>query len=335
MVIASRFLYSEEQWVVSRVFQYYYRRYRMLTDNYNRVLKTLRIVVNNECNLSCIYCHREGVDSSGKGNILTPKEIAFIARVASRLGIENFKLTGGEPLLRRDIVDIVKELTDIKPKDLSMTTNGSLLTLYSQSLSEAGLRRINVGLPSLNRDRYKHITGMDLLEQVIKGIKMAYNVGLNPITINVVVLKGVTENEYKDFIDFVSKIEGRLRFIELESIGMARRNFKSLYDPMDNILRYLEEIHVKKYVRYENHRPVYVLSNGIEVEIVKWYKNKSFCMYCDRIRLVYDGSIKPCIATDTSIDITKCLKPTVDEKCIEETIMSVNSIRKPFWLSNT
>lgn len=303
----------------------------MVVDGYGRMLRALRIVVNKDCNLGCIYCHREGLVNETQNTELTYNEIGIIAKIAISLGVEKFKLTGGEPLLRKDIVELVKALAEAKPKDLSMTTNGTLLSLYIYQLIEVGLRRININLPSLNKNKYRYITGKDLLDNVLNGINIAYDMGLRPITINVVVLKDITSNEYKNFIDLASSIEGRLRLIELEPLGLAKKTFEHLYEPIDGIVEYLEENCIKRYVREENHRPVYVLDNGVEVEIVRWNKNREFCMYCDRIRLMYNGLIKPCIAKDELINLVNCLRPIVDEECIKNVILNANKIRKPFW----
>lgn len=306
----------------------------MLSDKYGRPLKTLRMIVNNECNYRCIYCHREGINRDRK-EFLTLKEIEIVAKVARRIGIDRFKITGGEPLLRNDIVDIVRILAELKPNDISMTTNGFYITSLAEHLVEAGLQRINVALPSLNREKYKYITSVDAFPIVIKGIELLHNLSIKPITLNIVFLKNLNEYEYQNFIDFASKIEARLRFIELEPISISEKNFNSLYASLDNLVKILEEISIKKYVREINLRPVYVLSNGIEVEIVRWYKNHKFCLYCDRIRLYNDRIIKPCIALKDYVDLQHCLKPMIDEKCIEETLIYANTLRKPFWEDRT
>lgn len=304
----------------------------MLVDRFGRHLGELRIIVNMECNLRCIYCHREGIEVLRHEQALSPQEYQAIAEVAVRLGIEKFKLTGGEPLLQRNIVDIVRAIANVKPGDLSMTTNGVLLNVYAQRLAEEGLKRVNVSLPTLNKEKYRLITNRDALEEVINGIRTAYDVGLKPITLNVVVLRGVTKNEYEKIIDFASSVEGRVRLIELEPFGMGRMMFELLFEPVDSIVEQLEEKYVKKYTRSDNARPVYVLSNGVEVEIIKWYRNSAFCLNCHKIRLVFDGTLRSCIATsEGSISILDCLRPKKDELCLEKAFNKINELRKPFW----
>ncbi|MEM1864624.1 MAG: GTP 3',8-cyclase MoaA [Ignisphaera sp.] len=303
----------------------------MLFDRYGRPLSTLRIVVNNECNYKCIYCHKEGMYKNKDGRTLSLEELKVITKIASKLGINRFKISGGEPLLHNDIVDIVKWLNELKPNDISMTTNGFHLATFAIQLAEAGLQRVNIGLPSLNRNKFRYVTGVDALDVVIKGINIAKDVFLKPMTINVVVLKNINEHEYLDFIEFASKFNARLRFIELEPIGEGKKDFNNLYTPLDKIVEFLEGVSVKMYIREVNLRPVYVLDNGVEAEIVRWYRNHKFCLYCDRIRLYSDKTLKPCVGLNNYIDLRKCLEPKIDEDCIESMIIYANTIRKPFW----
>lgn len=303
----------------------------MLFDRYGRPLSTLRIVVNNECNYKCIYCHKEGMYKNKDERTLSLEELKVITKIASKLGINRFKISGGEPLLHNDIVDIVKWLNELKPNDISMTTNGFHLATFAIQLAEAGLQRVNIGLPSLNRNKFRYVTGVDALDVVIKGINIAKDVFLKPMTINVVVLKNINEHEYLDFIEFASKFNARLRFIELEPIGEGKKDFNNLYTPLDKIVEFLEGVSVKMYIREVNLRPVYVLDNGVEAEIVRWYRNHKFCLYCDRIRLYSDKTLKPCVGLNNYIDLRKCLEPKIDEDCIESMIIYANTIRKPFW----
>ncbi|MEM0248300.1 MAG: GTP 3',8-cyclase MoaA [Ignisphaera sp.] len=300
----------------------------LLVDKWGRELRNLRISVTSSCNYHCIYCHREGLVNDGYG--LLAEEYKAIAYVATSLGIREFKITGGEPLIRKDILEIVKAISDHKPNDLSMTTNGYWLELYAEKLAEAGLKRVNVSVPSLNRERYKYVTGLDALDKVLRGLKTALDAGLNPVTINVVVLNGVNDNEYKDFIELASSHGYRLRFIELEPISVPNTVFKKLYKPLNNITKYLEEVAVRKYFRDLHHRPVYILDVGTEVEVVKWLHNAEFCMHCNRIRLTANGILLPCIMSTKGIDLKPFLKPYIDLDGIRKAFIAVNELRHPF-----
>lgn len=300
----------------------------MLYDKWGRPLQALRINVTQDCNYNCIYCHREGW--SGSEEVLKPEELAVIASAARELGILEFKITGGEPTLRNDLVEVVKALASVKPRDLSMTTNGVFLHLRAASLAEAGLMRVNVSLPSLRRDVYKYITGADGLEAVLKGVRVAIDCGLHPVTLNVVVMKGINEWEFKDFIDFASKEGLRLRFIELEPISIPEHIFIRLYKGLDYIADYLEAVASKKYFRSLHHRPVYVMETGIEVELVRWYRNCEFCLHCNRVRLTADGILRPCIFAREGVDLKPLLRPKMEISMIKEAIMQVNEARAPY-----
>ncbi len=300
----------------------------MLIDRWGRPLDSLRVSVTSNCNFSCIYCHREGPANRGEG--LSPDDYMAIAKVASELEIKRFKLTGGEPLIRRDIVDIVKAFATTKPEDLSMTTNGFFLEDLAYKLAEAGLMRVNVNLPSLDRERYRYVTRVDGLEKVLKGLRVAQEAGLKPITLNVVLLKGINDNDYKRIIEFASANGCRVRFIELEPITIPKKVFEALYTSLDPVVNYLEKIAVRKYIRKFHARPVYVLDTGVEVEIVKWTHNTAFCMNCTRIRLTADGMLIPCVMVSYGVDLKPFLRPKPDFEGLREAFIKVNSMRMPY-----
>lgn len=302
----------------------------MLVDKWGRVLEGLRVSVTSLCNYSCIYCHREGPANKGEG--LNPDEYRAVASVATSLGIARFKLTGGEPLFRGDVVDVIKAFSEAKPVDLSMTTNGFYLEELAQRLAEAGLRRVNVNIPSLSRDRYKYVSKVDGLDKVLKGLRAALNAGLKPITINVVLLKSINDAEFADFIEFASQNGYRLRFIELEPISVPKPVFDKLYASLDAVMRYLEGVAVHKYVRKLHNRPVYVLDTGTEVEIVKWTHNTAFCMNCSRVRLSADGVLLPCIMVADGVDLKPFLRPRINVEKLRAAFIAVNEMRSPYNL---
>ncbi|ADM28626.1 Radical SAM domain protein [Ignisphaera aggregans DSM 17230] len=304
----------------------------MLIDNFGRILRNLRISVTHECNYHCVYCHMEGWGVYRHKEFLNANEIRSIAEIAMELGINEFKITGGEPLVRRDIIEIVSSIASLKPKDLSMTTNGYFLHILAEKLVEAGLKRINVSIPSLSREKYRYITGIDSLEIVLDGIKKALDVGLTPLTINIVVLKNINDDEYLEFIKFASRFNGniKIRFIELEPITIPRNIFSKYYISLETIEKYIESIAVKKYIRDIHARPVYVLYNGIEIELVRWLGNRQFCRNCNRIRLSADGILKPCILARNGIDLKPFLRPTINRDGLREAFFKINALRHPY-----
>ncbi len=303
----------------------------MLIDSFGRILRNLRISVIHECNYHCIYCHREGWEAHRHKELLNADEIRSIAEVAMEFGINEFKITGGEPLIRYDIIEIVSSIALLKPKDLSMTTNGYFLHILAEKLVEAGLKRVNVSIPSLSREKYRYITGIDSLGIVLKGIRRALDVGLIPLTINVVILKNINDDEYLEFIKFASRFNGniKIRFIELEPITIPKDIFNKYYLSLETIEKYIESIAIKKYIRDLHARPVYVLDNGIEIEFVRWLGNKLFCRNCNRVRLSADGILKPCILARNGIDLKPFLRPTINRDGLKNVFFKINTLRCP------
>lgn len=267
----------------------------VLKDSYNRPVTNLRISLTPRCNLSCIYCHAEGEKSPADSMSLD--EIKEILRVADKFGIRHVKFTGGEPLLRRDLTDIISSVPG--SMESSLTTNGVLLRGIAADLRRAGLKRVNVSLDSLNRETYKRITGSDRLEDVLLGIDAALESGLRPIKLNMVVLSGINESEVEDFLAFVrGKRDLILQLIEL-------MNFSGCTDHGDIAVleKDLEKRSKTIMTRRMHHRKKYCL-DGAEVEVVRPLHNTEFCAYCNRLRVTSDGKLKPCLLrADNHIDI--------------------------------
>ncbi len=305
----------------------------VLVDRFGRPLKNLRIVVTTRCNYRCVYCHGEGVEL-GREEVLNPRNIFLISLAARSLGISSVKITGGEPLVRSDVDRIIKSIVDAGIGDVSMTTNGFFLAERAGDLAEAGLKRVCVSIPSLDEERYRFVTRVDGLDRVLKGLEEAYRYGLRPITINVVVLKFFELTDLERFIDLASRYEARLRLIELEPLGLGAESFSRMHRDISDLIQFLERGCSKKYVRELNFRPVYVMSNGVEVEIVSWFGNTKFCAGCDRIRLTPWLSLKPCIARSDEVALKECFERYEDEKsvveCIRRKFVEANELRRPF-----
>ena len=300
----------------------------MLIDRFGRPLTHMRISVTLRCNHSCIFCHMEGIPLSlSLRNELLPEEYGLIAKAAGDLGIKHYKLTGGEPLLRNDIVNIIREIRPYA-SSISLTTNGSLLAKYAKDLKEAGIDYINVSLHSLKPDVFKFITGGNL-NSVLRGIKEALNVGIK-LKIDFLALK-FNENEFKEIIDYASKYGLDMNVIELIPLGIAANEWKSMHVSLNGIEKFLESIAIKKYIKEFQNRPTYVLPTGIKVTIVKGYANPDLCMKCTRIRLTPDGKLKLCIyRNDLYIDLKSALKMK-DVDRIKELIVKANRLREPFF----
>jgi cyclic pyranopterin phosphate synthase len=267
----------------------------VLTDSYNRPVTNLRISLTPRCNLSCIYCHAEGERSPA--DPMSIDEIREILRVADKFGIRHVKFTGGEPLLRPDLTDIIASVP--ASMESSITTNGVLLEGLAEDLRRAGLTRLNVSLDSLNRETYKRITGSDRLSDVLAGIDAALAAGLRPIKLNMVVLSGINEAEVEDFFAFV---RGR-RDLVLQLIELMHFSGCSEHGDLAVLERDLERRSKTIMTRRMHHRKKYCL-DGAEVEVVRPLHNTEFCAYCNRLRVTSDGKLKPCLLrADNHIDI--------------------------------
>ncbi len=307
-----------------------------MKDRFGRPVKSIRISVTERCNLNCFYCHREGEWHKHRSE-MTPEEIEKILRIARELDIRKVKFTGGEPLFREDIVEIVQRSAPLMDKDVSLTTNGTLLSKYAYDLKEVGLDRVNVSLDTLNPEKYAKITRKNMLNDVIDGIYAAVNAGLNPVKLNMVLLKGINEDEIEDMIRFSADTGTILQIIELEApIEKEQTEFFKKYHVNPKFLEeHLEKIAVQ--VKYnELHRRKRFLFNfegkKAEVEIVRPMHNSEFCMYCTRIRLTSDGKLKPCLLRDDNlVDILTPLRDGASDKELKDLFIEAIMRREPYW----
>ena len=267
----------------------------VLKDSYDRPVTNIRISLTKQCNLSCIYCHREG-EKASKDQLSAP-EIAEILQLAAEFGIRSVKFTGGEPLLRPDLQEILRSVP--KSMESSLTTNGTFLAGLARELKDAGLRRVNVSLDSLNPETFKKITGVDRLPDVLEGITAALEAGLTPVKINMVLLEGINDHEIDDFLAYV---RGNRNLI-LQLIELMNFNECDHHGDLNGLEHSLAARSKQIVTRRMHHRKKYCL-DGAEVEIVRPVHNTEFCAYCTRLRVTSDGKLKPCLMrTDNHIDI--------------------------------
>ena len=289
-----------------------------LSDPFNRPINYLRISITDRCNLRCIYClPPEGVELLPQGDILTYEEIARVAVLAVEMGINKVRLTGGEPLARTGLSRLVGMLATIKGiDDISLTTNGILLKNFAAELKQAGLKRVNVSLDSLRRDVFKHITRHDKLDDVLGGIQAAKDCGLNPVKVNVVVIKGVNDNEVADFAGLTVSQGWHVRFIELmpfvrdnppdgHSVG-SKASLNPAFVSVAEIKHGIEELGT-----LEPSLPV--TGNGP----ARYFRlphasgtigfiapiSQHFCFSCNRLRLTAEGKLRPCLLSDYEVDL--------------------------------
>lgn len=263
---------------------------------------------------------------------LTVSEIARLVRIGKKLGMDRVKLTGGEPLLRHDVVDIVKAISDVKVADLAMTTNGSFLNNLASKLVEAGLKRVNVSLPSLKEEVFEEITGVRVLNNVINGLLVAKDCGLSPIKLNTVLLKGLNDREIWDLMDFARRHEFILQLIELEPVGIVDEFYKTYHVNLDDIERWLENRAVRVNERKAMHNRRQYDLGDLKVEVVRPLNNPDFCMHCTRLRITVDGKLKPCLMrNDNLIDVLGALRGKASDEDIVKLFIKAVEAREPYF----
>jgi GTP 3',8-cyclase len=290
----------------------------LLRDPFNRPVSNIRISLTPRCDLKCIYCHREGEVKPGAE--LSKDDVAEILRIAAYFNIRSVKFTGGEPLIRKDIIEIIRSVPP--SMESSMTTNGTHLAALARDLKDAGLKRVNVSVDSINHETYQKITGSDKLRDVLEGITTAIDVGLTPIKLNMVVLKGINDHEIDDFLAY---IRGNRNLI-LQLIELMEFNNCDHHGKLDSLEGSLAARSKQIITRRMHHRKKYCL-DGAEVEVVRPLHNSEFCAFCNRLRVTSDGKLKPCLLrTDNHVDI----RGKHGEE-LEELFRKAVSLREPFY----
>lgn len=303
----------------------------MISDSFGRPLTSMRISITQRCNLNCIYCHREGVFGRS-GREMTPQEIKRIVGIASELGVKKVKLTGGEPLIRSDVCEIVDGIASISGiHEVSMTTNGVYLKEYAERLKEAGLRRVNISLDTLRPEVFSSITRGGELDKVIAGIDEAVRVGLQPVKLNMVVMRGINDDEIQEMIKAYSRDGVVLQLIEL--VDSDKDFFRKYYYDLDRIEGEIAD--KAKNVRIRKHmqgRRKYTL-NGAQVEVIKPMHNTEFCAHCTRLRVTADGKFKPCLMRqDNLVDFLGEMRSGADDDRIKELFLKAVMRREPYFM---
>lgn len=308
----------------------------VLRDNFGRPLLNLRMAVTSHCDLRCQFCHMEGEEklNDGSAREMTVDEIGRIVKIAARLGVTRVKLTGGEPLVRKDILDIVERISSTHGlSDLSMTTNGALLAPLAQELHAHGLRRVNISLPTLNAEVYSKLTG-GRIEDVLRSVEAAVDVGFHPVKLNMLILKCINDLDFPNMMRFAAETGTILQLIELEPINIDDEYYLANHRALDEYERVLRQKAVKIETRqFMQNRRIYHLPD-VKVEVIGPTENTEFCRNCTRLRVTSDGKLKPCLMrNDNLIDILTPMRNRANDKEIERLFMLANQKRQPY--SNT
>jgi cyclic pyranopterin phosphate synthase len=306
----------------------------MIQDRFGRPVLNLRISVTQRCNLNCPYCHREGENSAPATPAveMTAAEITRLSKVAINLGIARIKLTGGEPLLRGDVLDIVRGIADLDGLlDLSMTTNGALLSQTAKNLHAGGLKRVNISLPTLKRQVYNRLIGGELSD-VLEGIDVAVSEGFDPVKLNMLVLAGVNENEIATMIEFAAERRTLLQLIELEPVNVNAEYYRRHHLPLGRVEETLAKsaLHVDVR-RYMQSRRVYHMPTG-NVEVIRPIENTVFCAHCTRLRITSDGKLKPCLMVNEGLtDVLTPLREGATDAELASLFTRVCRARVPYY----
>jgi cyclic pyranopterin phosphate synthase len=295
-----------------------------LIDSFGREHNNLRVSVTDRCNLRCSYCMPEEVTFMDRGELLTFEEITRVVGVAVPLGIDKVRLTGGEPLMRRELPRLVGMLSRVDGiRDIGLTTNGILLADQAQKLYDAGLRRINISIDTLDPARFRQLVRRDGLDKVLDGIMAAKRAGFDPIKINAVSIRGVTETEVVPLARFARTHGLELRFIEYMPIGADHWERSKVYFA-DEILKQLEQS-VAPLVPADNYDPrapameFQYTDGGGRVGIIASI-SRPFCMSCNRVRLTADGKLRNCLFALDEIDLKGLLRSGAADSQIADAI---------------
>jgi cyclic pyranopterin phosphate synthase len=309
------------------------RQENLLVDSYGRILRDLRVSITDRCNFRCLYClpETEAAHNFYRGRwanlpnstpivqqwvprtkILSFEEIERGVRIAVDLGIQKIRLTGGEPLLRSDVELLVARIAKIPGiEDLAMTTNGFLFPQKARKLREAGLRRISFSLDSLDAANFKKITGRDGLEEVLTSVKLAQELGFNPVKVNAVVIRDINDHEIISLAEFAREHNLSFRFIEFMPLDSARAWLKEMVVSGREILERLQKRFTLKPVRSNNPAETamrWAFEDGRgEIGIIAPV-SEPFCGHCNRIRMTADGKIRTCLFSVTEHDLRTMLR---------------------------
>ncbi|MBN2462302.1 MAG: GTP 3',8-cyclase MoaA [Dehalococcoidia bacterium] len=306
-----------------------------MSDTFNRPINYLRISVTDRCNLRCIYCMPpEGINLLPHSEILTYEEIVAIVRLAVELGINKVRLTGGEPLVRARLPELVAMLAEIHAiDDISLTTNGILLKKYAGELKQAGLNRVNISLDSLNKDKFKRITRHDKLGEVLRGIEAAKDCGLDPVKINMVVMRGMNDDEVVDFARLTITSGWHVRFIELMPFAADNPPEGHSSGEKTDINQFMSADEVKeRLVSLGRLEASHVVTGNGPAKYFRFHQaggtvgfitpvSQHFCFNCNRLRLTAEGKLRPCLLSDHEVDLRQPLRSGASAEELKKVII--------------
>jgi GTP 3',8-cyclase len=323
----------------------------LLSDSFGRVMRDLRVSLTDRCNFRCLYCLPETEEAANfyrtrfdavknpnpqhlplpplkpRHEILSFEEIERLVRLFVGLGVDKIRLTGGEPLLRRNLETLVAQISRLPGvSDLALTTNGFLFPSKAQALKEAGLRRISFSLDSLNAENFKRITGRDGLAEVLESVRLAKELGLEPVKVNAVVIRGINDHEVVDLANFARQEQISFRFIEFMPLDSSRTWLKELVVPSRDILARLQEHfdleHVVSPNKSETARRWKFADGRGEIGLIAPV-SEPFCGHCNRLRLTADGKVRTCLFSLGEHDLKGPMRAGASDRELEEQMRQI------------
>ncbi|MBL3588903.1 MAG: GTP 3',8-cyclase MoaA [endosymbiont of Escarpia spicata] len=303
----------------------------MLIDPFGRNIEYLRLSVTDRCDFRCFYCIPKGYkDFSQPDSWLTLDEVERLVRVFSEMGISKVRLTGGEPLVRKELPEMVRRIGALPQiEDLSLSTNASQLAKHAASLKQSGVSRINVSLDSLNPDSFREITQGDL-ENVLDGLMAAKEVGLNPIKINMVVMKGINDHEIGEMVDFCLEHDFTLRFIETMPVGETGKSATDRFISLKEIKADLEERFQLEPAVMRGAGPasyVRVKETNLRIGFIT-PMSQHFCESCNRVRISVEGTLYLCLGKHDNAELRPLMRQGISDEGLKEVILEAIA-RKP------
>ncbi|WP_166258192.1 GTP 3',8-cyclase MoaA [Marinobacter salicampi] len=302
-----------------------------LTDRFGRTINYVRLSVTDRCDFRCVYCMAEDMTFLPRQQVLTLEEIARLARTFADLGTEKIRLTGGEPLVRRDILQLVKEVGSFGLKDFAMTTNGSQLPHMAEALKKAGLHRVNISLDSLDPDKFQRITRTGRLSQVLDGIDAAREAGFRGIKLNTVVMKGRNDQEVPELIEFARRKKVDISFIEEMPLGVVTEHDREeAFCSSDEVREIIQRHHTLVPATTDSGGPAryYRMQDSpVQVGFISPHSH-NFCGTCNRVRVTAEGRLLLCLGNEHSADLRRVLRAhPVDDIKLKQAIVDAMDLK--------
>ncbi len=304
-----------------------------LVDPFGRQVTYVRLSATDRCDLRCVYCMSEDMTFVPREQLLTLEEMSRIGKAFVELGVNKIRLTGGEPLTRRNIISVFEALGKLDDlKDLTVTTNGTLLEKYAQPLKEAGLTRINISLDTLRPDRFKKITRNGKLERTLAGIEAALKVGFEKIKLNTVIMRGYNDDEILDLVEFVRARNMDISFIEEMPLGQIGNHDRSeTYYSSDKLRQFLFEHYALNATTEETGGPAkyYRFADNLHSRIgfISPHSH-NFCEDCNRVRVTAEGMLLLCLGQEHSMDLRKVVRANPDnDEVLKQAIIDAMKLK--------